>query len=319
MDGTCIYNGSDSSVTVTGLSANTVYRFMSCEYNGNLGGETYKTDSETNNPVNIQTEESDIPLPISLQSFVAEFDKGSVVLNWISASETENDHYAIYRNNELLATVRGNGTTSEPHHYEFIDRTVSTGNYIYMLADISFAGEETKHTDMKRTLEINEANFLPNEFSLADAYPNPFNPITTLNYSIKEDSDVSLTIYDMTGKVVRQWDVPQQSAGWYSVVWNGKNMSGQDMSSGVYFYRLTASDFTSTKKDASFKVIKIAKKEPPVFPGFFIIPYVITKERNLKKNTNKPKVMGQCFGSCFRILIIEKMIRATTATTVKTV
>ena len=244
----CIYNGSDSSVTVTGLSANTVYRFMSCEYNGNGSTEDYKTDSETNNPVNVQTDESDIPLPISLQSFTAEFIKGNVNLQWASASETENDHFNIYRNDELLATILGHGTTSEPHDYVFVDRSVGTGSYTYMLADVDYSGHETQHANMKRTVEISEANLMPMEFSLADAFPNPFNPLTTLSYSLKEESDVLLTIYDMTGKAVMQWSNQQQAAGWYILTWNARNESGQALSSGIYFYRLTAGNFTNTKK-----------------------------------------------------------------------
>jgi hypothetical protein len=86
--------------------------------------------------------------------------------------------------------------------------------------------------------------------SLDDNYPNPFNPTTTLRYGIAERGCVTLKIYNAAGQLVRtlvdEEQVPQQ--GGFSKIWNGMNERGEPVASGVYFYQLTAKNFSQTKK-----------------------------------------------------------------------
>jgi hypothetical protein len=89
---------------------------------------------------------------------------------------------------------------------------------------------------------------IPTEFQLAQNYPNPFNPTTTIEYSLPEQSDIKLIIYDIKGNTVKQWNYINQNAGYYSVIWNGTNSSGSQVSTGIYFYRIIAGDFIQTKK-----------------------------------------------------------------------
>lgn len=84
--------------------------------------------------------------------------------------------------------------------------------------------------------------------SLDQNYPNPFNPTTTISFFIKENAEVRLDVYDARGSLVRTLVNERQRMGAHRAIWNGKNNAGQDTASGVYFYRLTAGDFTSTKK-----------------------------------------------------------------------
>ncbi|MEJ2722137.1 MAG: T9SS type A sorting domain-containing protein, partial [bacterium] len=88
------------------------------------------------------------------------------------------------------------------------------------------------------------------ENRLEDNYPNPFNPTTTIRYSIAEAGPVTLRIYNAVGQLVRTLVNERQSPSTdgFSVVWNGANDDGYPVSSGVYFYKLTAADFTQTKK-----------------------------------------------------------------------
>jgi len=86
------------------------------------------------------------------------------------------------------------------------------------------------------------------EVFLHQNYPNPFNPTTTINYSLKENSKVSLNIYNIKGQKVKQLVRNQLSAGQHSVVWNGKDDNGKSVSSGIYFYKLKAGNFEKTKK-----------------------------------------------------------------------
>ena len=94
---------------------------------------------------------------------------------------------------------------------------------------------------------------IPSETQLLHNYPNPFNPETWIPYRLAEDAVVTLTIYDRTGHVVRTLDVGHQVAAVYesrskAVYWDGRNNVGEAVASGVYFYHLSAGDFSATRK-----------------------------------------------------------------------
>ncbi len=89
----------------------------------------------------------------------------------------------------------------------------------------------------------------PEVFALANNYPNPFNPATTIKYSLPQAADVELTVYNVVGQEVRTLVAEHQSAGRYVVEWEATNDSGHSLSSGMYFYRLEAGgEFLETKK-----------------------------------------------------------------------
>ena len=79
-------------------------------------------------------------------------------------------------------------------------------------------------------------------------YPNPFNPTTTINYTLKENSMVSLNIYNIKGQKVKQLVSDQVLAGQHSVIWNGKDDNGKLVSSGIYFYKLKTKNYEKTKR-----------------------------------------------------------------------
>ncbi len=91
---------------------------------------------------------------------------------------------------------------------------------------------------------------LPKAFALAQNTPNPFNPATTISYSVPEGqtADVSLKVYDIRGRLVSTLVAEIKTAGTYTVFWDGINNAGQKVASGVYFYRLQAGEFTQTRK-----------------------------------------------------------------------
>ena len=93
----------------------------------------------------------------------------------------------------------------------------------------------------------------PKETELLHNYPNPFNPETWIPYRLAEDAFVALTIYDLSGQVVRTLDVGHRIASAYenqskATYWNGRNNVGERVASGVYFYTLTAGDFSATRR-----------------------------------------------------------------------
>jgi len=81
---------------------------------------------------------------------------------------------------------------------------------------------------------------LPLEYSLSQNYPNPFNPVTSIKYSLKYDSRVNIIIYNILGQEVKRLVDGYEFAGYNSVVWDGTNKYGMQVSSGIYFYKLTA-------------------------------------------------------------------------------
>ena len=94
---------------------------------------------------------------------------------------------------------------------------------------------------------------IPQETALHANYPNPFNPETWIPYQLATPADVKLTIYDMNGAVVRRLQVGHQAAGMFrsrsrAAYWDGRNDRGESVASGLYFYTLSADDFTGTRK-----------------------------------------------------------------------
>lgn len=182
-------------------------------------------------------------LPVELSSFVSTVTGNSVTLNWATSSETNNSGFDIERSSvngtwSKIANVSGNGTSSVGHNYSYTDRNLSSGIYNYRLKQIDFNGN-FEYFNLSNEVNIG----LPLKYDLSQNYPNPFNPSTVINYDLPFDGNVSLKIFDMSGKELLTLVNEVKTAGYYSVKFNAANLS-----SGVYFYSISAGNFTSTKK-----------------------------------------------------------------------
>jgi len=89
---------------------------------------------------------------------------------------------------------------------------------------------------------------IPKEFALYQNFPNPFNPITVIEYDIPKDSHVHLAVYDMLGREVKTLTDSYQELGYKSIQWDGTDENGISLGSGMYLYRLTTQNFTGMKK-----------------------------------------------------------------------
>ena len=98
------------------------------------------------------------------------------------------------------------------------------------------------------TVGIDINSVFPKQMVLYPAFPNPFNPVTTLRYNLPEDGMVNITIYDMMGRIVRTLENSKQAAGFKSIQWNATNDVGQTVSAGLYLYTIHSRDFSQTKK-----------------------------------------------------------------------
>ncbi len=200
----------------------------------------------------IQTYFTSGNLPVEMTSFSANEIGQEVLLNWATATETNNKGFEIQRspsptpsqmegaNNTYWNTigfVNGNGTTTEKKSYSFIDKSASSGTYLYRLKQIDFDGTFT----YSKEIEINFSVHLA--FSLSQNYPNPFNPTTTIQYTLPEESNVKLTLINSLGEKVMELVNGKVNSGNHEVRLNGSNLA-----SGIYFYKLQTEKYSTTKK-----------------------------------------------------------------------
>ena len=97
-------------------------------------------------------------------------------------------------------------------------------------------------------LSLSDILGLPTEFALHQNYPNPFNPTTTLRYDLPVDAMVNITIYDIMGRSIKSLVNSNQTAGYRSIRWDGRNNLGEGVSAGIYFYMLQTNSFTQSQK-----------------------------------------------------------------------
>lgn len=111
------------------------------------------------------------------------------------------------------------------------------------------AGEDVELDELEKRNEAGPAeDQLPTQISLGPAFPNPFNPSTTISYQIPEAGRVRLRLYDMLGQLVTTLVDREVAAGKHSVVWDGRNERGEFVATGVYLYRMEVASVVRTKK-----------------------------------------------------------------------
>ncbi|GEM_PF-2211077 len=123
-----------------------------------------------------------------------------------------------------------------------------------LLIDID---DETAESMLSGDVILNEGNprpiemsirDIPEEFKLTQNFPNPFNPVTTIQYQLPQDARVQLVIYNQLGQQVKTLVDEEQAAGYYRIEWNATNDAGMPVSSGMYIYRLQTGEFSDVKR-----------------------------------------------------------------------
>ena len=222
------------------------------DLNAIVGFTLVATTSGWTDPLNIPADEVKVlfdffnrdgaVIPVELTSFSATSNNQNVVLNWKTATETNNSRFVVERKSsssdyQAVGTVQGKGTTTEISTYSFTDKNLNDGIYTYRLKQIDFDGTFSYSDEVEVTIEV------PLSYSLNQNYPNPFNPSTKIEYSIKEAGNVSLAVYNMLGQQVASLVNQRQDAGKYTV-----NFDASKMTSGIYIYKLSTNNFVQTKK-----------------------------------------------------------------------
>ena len=194
-------------------------------------------DGESNHsdPANITVE---LPAPTDV---TAESQDPDVIISWVAPTSRGIASYNVYRDTELIAEE----VMTSPYE----DLNVPSGNYTYNVTTIYDGEWESEmsngafvaHTDVDNLLK-------PGVTELTGNYPNPFNPTTTISFSIEEAGHVSINIYNMKGQLVKTLKNEHLDAAYHTAVWNGKDNSNKIVSSGIYFYKMRSGKYTSTKK-----------------------------------------------------------------------
>jgi len=193
------------------------------------------------------------PIPVELSAFTAHTDDNNVVLEWSTETESNNFGFEIQRSqNEIklfqkIGFVSGNGTTTIPNKYSFIDKDLSRNKYHYRLKQIDCNGD----FEFSKVVEISVGPI--EEFRLYQNYPNPFNATTTISYSLPQNNHVELKIYNVNGQEVYKLVDEFQKAGQYNVDWKAIDFKGTKLPSGLYFYRM------KTPHDSKFRRMVILK------------------------------------------------------------
>jgi len=184
----------------------------------------------------------DFPAPVELSGFVSEVNQNNVKLNWSTASETNNSGFDIERSANgiwlKIGTISGNGNSTVENKYSYTDKNLNSGIYNYRLKQLDFNGN-FEYFDLENEVNIG----IPLKYELSQNYPNPFNPSTKINFNLPADVHVSLKIFDMTGREIKTLVNEVKTAGYHSVLF-----SGNDISSGVYFYILKTDNFKAGRK-----------------------------------------------------------------------
>lgn len=197
------------------------------------------------------------PLPVELTTFTANVFDGKVNLRWATATEVDNYGFEVQKSElrtqksegewKVIGFVEGHGNSNSPKEYTFTDEITAPGKYSYRLKQIDTDGS----FEYSNAVTVNAGDIIPEKFELSQNYPNPFNPVTKIQYSIpaviaseaKQSVNATLKVYDIIGREVAVLVNESKEAGIYEVEFDATKLS-----SGLYFYSLSAAGKTITKK-----------------------------------------------------------------------
>jgi hypothetical protein len=188
--------------------------------------------------------------PVELSSFtVGTNAQNKVLLNWITRSETGLRGFYILRAQEpvldeacLISPLITAANSSEGQSYSFTDEELfQSGCYNYWLQSADLDGGSSFHgpVHIEYSAEVSPSSpQIPDQTALLNVYPNPFNPSAFITYSLQEAGEVSFSIYNLRGQLLRRIEPGSEPAGTHQIVWDGKDQLGQSCSSGIYRIRM---------------------------------------------------------------------------------
>lgn len=206
-------------------------------------------------------DQSDFSLPVELSLFKGHVKNNTVYLSWVTSSEFENVGFIVERKlvssqswEEIASfktheALRGAGSTTEETEYALLDQQVSTGQrYVYRLSDVDYQGNRTHHKLLSIITTSENAELKPVTFKMISAYPNPFNPYTTMSYTLIQNMHITISVLDLHGRVVANLVDQYQTQGSYATIWDGNNTTQHQMASGIYFLNIKGAGVSQSVK-----------------------------------------------------------------------
>jgi len=231
---------------------------------GTFDGTTWTADNSVDmndgDMFTVGSTSNENSLPVTLSSFeVAETDDNSnqVLITW--RTETEQSNFGFRLEKRFLGLpgedqperltsndstwskvgfVEGQGTKKTPTDYSYVDQNISrAGKYEYRIVQMDFDGNSETFGPVNLTFDV------PDKFNLSNNYPNPFNPTTTIPFSVPETGNVTLKVYNVLGREVATLVDEVRQPGTYQVTFDASQLS-----SGIYIARLTGDGVSMTQK-----------------------------------------------------------------------
>lgn len=199
----------------------------------------------------------DVPIVVELVSFKAVVGREGVRVSWQTGQESNVAGYNLLcresdggfaQVNERLIAARGSATNGAD--YEYVDVIDEAGTYIYKIAQIELDGRVEKSDPVSITITsaVFESLHKVTDYALYPNHPNPFNPQTTIEFSLPKNEQVTLNIYDISGRLVKRLVNGLTPAGAHTLIWDGLDDHGLQVSSGTYIYRMVAGKHVETQK-----------------------------------------------------------------------
>ncbi|MDD3103164.1 MAG: T9SS type A sorting domain-containing protein [Candidatus Cloacimonadaceae bacterium] len=199
-------------------------------------------------------------LPVELSSFtVVITGQNCVRLSWVTQSESNLLGYRIYRgtSNELssssmISELIAPTNTASQKYYVYMDKEIGqSGMYFYWLYSQEVDGSGSYHGPVSIMVNLEGQPGLPSvplHTGLQTIYPNPFNPSTNIRYQLDAPGQVELSIYNARGQIVQSFSRHHVSPGYYTLLFDGKDFSGNWLSNGVYHVVMIAGKHSSKQK-----------------------------------------------------------------------
>jgi hypothetical protein len=184
------------------------------------------------------------PVPVELNSFSVYVSGKTVKLDWSTATETNNLSFDVQRKYDAIVwqtigSIKGNGTTTQTQYYSFSDdlSNYSSSKISYRLKQVDLDGSFTYSN------EISVDNNIVSSFELEQNFPNPFNPSTKIRFNIPMTEKVRIEVFNAVGNKAATLLNEVKEAGSHELQLNADNWA-----TGVYFYKISAGNFSATKK-----------------------------------------------------------------------
>ena len=235
-DGSPSWNSVIRTVTITGLNVaqnEFIYlQWQTDDYSGSGYRDQFALDDITFSNI----------LPVELTTFSASVVNNNVELNWETATEINNYGFSVERKPKTgdwseLGFVKGSGNSNSPKHYSYTDSEIGAGKYFYRLKQIDIDGS----FEYSNIVEVDLTK--PIKYELSQNFPNPFNPTTSIQFSLPEAGKVKLVVYNLIGEQVTVLVNKNMEAGFHNA-----NFDASKLNSGIYIYKLEVNNFTQIRK-----------------------------------------------------------------------